>query len=437
MPFGLIFRVDFLPPLCYNRVANNAAKKAAEIRTRISDPIRSAPAFQAVSFALFLNGRICVILPIRQCSFYAIRKDGNTMKKLISLLLCLALVAALAGCGSDNKTNNTEATVTTAPTEAATPTQGGDQPADPTATPTEAPKERAKVNVAVLKGPTAIGMLKLMADDEAETSVNDYNFTVAGAADAIVPSLMNGDIKIAAVPCNLAATLWNKWSGAISIVAVNTLGVLYILDTGTSVQSVADLKGKTIYTTGAGTTPEYTLRYLLSTNGIDPDKDVNIVFLSEASEVAARLAATEEDMIAMLPMPFVISVLSQNEKARIALDVTEEWEKTNDSTVVTGVIIVTNDFLASNKETVDAFLDEYALSTAYATEHVDETAELAEHFDIFKAAVAKKAIPYCNIVCLTGSEMKTAASAYLSILFDANPASVGGMLPEDSFYYTR
>ena len=115
-------------------------------------------------------------------------------------------------------------------------------------------------------------MLKLMADDEAETSANDYNFTVAGAADAIVPSLMSGDIKIAAVPCNLAATLWNKLSGGISIVAVNTLGVLYILDTGTSVQSVADLKGKTIYTTGAGTTPEYTLRYLLSTNGIDPDK---------------------------------------------------------------------------------------------------------------------------------------------------------------------
>ena len=360
------------------------------------------------------------------------------MKRFLSLLLCLALIAALAGCGSNN--NSTDAATPTpanSNTENATPTAGGDQPSDPTATPTEAPKERTKVNVAVLKGPTAIGMLKLMADDEAETSANDYNFTVAGAADAIVPSLMSGDIKIAAVPCNLAATLWNKLSGGISIVAVNTLGVLYILDTGTSVQSVADLKGKTIYTTGAGTTPEYTLRYLLSTNGIDPDKDVNIVFLSEASEVAARLAAAEEDMIAMLPMPFVISVLSQNEKARIALDVTAEWEKTNDSTVVTGVIIVTNDFLASNKETVDAFLDEYALSTAYATEHVDETAELAEHFDIFKAAVAKKAIPYCNIVCLTGSEMKTAASAYLSILFDANPASVGGKLPEDSFYYTR
>ncbi|MBP5410788.1 MAG: ABC transporter substrate-binding protein, partial [Lachnospiraceae bacterium] len=168
------------------------------------------------------------------------------MKKLLSLLLVLALAAAPVGCGSDNTSSN----ATSTPTNAA-PTASGDvtTPADPTATstPTEAPKERAKVSVAVLKGPTAIGMLKLMSDDEAETSANDYDFTVAGTADAIVGSVVKGDIPIAAVPCNLAATLWNKTNGGITVAAVNTLGVLYILDTGTSVQSVADLKGKTIY----------------------------------------------------------------------------------------------------------------------------------------------------------------------------------------------
>lgn len=362
------------------------------------------------------------------------------MKKLFSLLLCLALAVALAGCGSDNTNGTATATPTTAAAKDATPTDAAPTtPADPTATatPTEAPKERAKVSVAVLKGPTAIGMLKLMADDEAETSANDYDFTVAGTADAIVGSVIKGDIPIAAVPCNLAATLWNKTNGGITVAAVNTLGVLYILDTGTSVQSVADLKGKTIYATGAGTTPEYTLRYLLQSNSIDPDKDVNIVMLSEASEVAAKMSSAEGDTIAMLPMPYVISVLKQNENARIALDVTKEWEKSNDSTVVTGVIIVNNNFLNENKETLDAFLDEYALSTAYATEHVEETADLSEHFDIFKAAVAKQAIPYCNIVCKTGSEMKSAVSAYLSVLFEANPASVGGKLPDDGFYYNR
>ena len=354
------------------------------------------------------------------------------MKKLISVLLCVILAASLAACGSDKNNSTTAPTAT--PTESAAPT---DTPADPSATPTEAPKERANVSVAVLKGPTAIGMLKLMSEDEAGTSVNDYDFTVAGSADAIVGSIIKGDIPIAAVPCNLAATLWNKTNGGVTIAAVNTLGVLYILDTGTSVQSVADLKGKTIYSTGAGTTPEYTLRYLLTSNGIDPDKDVNIVMLSEASEVAAKMAAAEGDTIAMLPMPFVISVLSQNEKARIALDVTAEWEKKNDSTVVTGVIVINSKYLADHKETVDAFLDEYALSTAFATENVDAAAELAEHFDIFKAAVAKRAIPYCNIVCKTGSDMKAAVSAYLQVLFEANKDSVGGKLPDDSFYYNR
>ena len=368
------------------------------------------------------------------------------MKKLLSLLLCLALVAAIVGCGSDNKTNNsTDNTVTntpaeTAPTDALTPTPGSGE--TPSATPTEEPIQTLTgVKVAALKGPTAIGMLKLMSDNESGTHasgsiyVNEYDFTVAGTADEIVGSIVKGDIKIAAVPCNLAATLWNKTKGGVSIVAVNTLGVLYILDTGTSVQSVADLRGKTIYATGAGTTPEYTLRYLLTTNGLNPDKDVNIVFLSEANEVAAKMAAADGDTIAMLPMPYVISVLSQNEKARIALDVTKEWEKTNDSTVVTGVVIVNTEFLKAYKPWVEAFLDEYALSTAYANEHVDETAALSEHFDLFKAAVAKKAIPYCNIVCKTGNEMKSAVSAYLAILHEANAASVGGNLPDDSFYF--
>ena len=360
------------------------------------------------------------------------------MKRFLSLLLCLALIAVLAGCGSNNNSSDAATpTPANSNSENATPTPGNDNPSDPTATPTDAPKERAQVNVAVLKGPTAIGMLKLMSDDEAGTSTNDYDFTVAGTADSIVASVIKGEIPIAAVPCNLAATLWNKSNGGVTVLAVNTLGVLYILETGYSVESVADLKGKTIYATGAGTTPEYTLRYLLKSNGIDPDNDVNIVFLSEASEVAAKMAATEEQTIAMLPMPFVFTVMSQNELARIALDVTKEWEKTNDSTVVTGVIAVNSKYLSENKETVDAFLDEYALSTAYATEHIWETGDLAEHFDIFKAEVARKAIPFCNIVCKTDAEMKAAVSAYLQILYDSNPDSVGGKLPDDSFYYSR
>lgn len=348
------------------------------------------------------------------------------MKKITTLLLCLALLVSLAACGSDTKKNNSTETPATA-----TPTGTG----EPDATPTGTPIVRENINVAVLKGPTAIGMLPLMDADEKNTSRNDYTFTVAGSADAVVGSIIKGDIPIAAVPCNLAATLYQKTNGGVAVAAVNTLGVLYILETGESISTVTDLKGKTIYATGAGTTPEYTLRYLLTSAGIDPDKDVNIVLLSEASEAAAKLAAADKGTVAMLPMPYVISVLKQNADARIALDVTKEWEKLNSSTVVTGVIVVNRRYLESHKPAVDAFLAEYAESTAFAAAEVEQTAELSEHFDIFKKAIAKEAIPYCNIVCLTGSDMKTAVSAYLEVLHQANPASVGGKLPDDAFYY--
>ncbi len=342
------------------------------------------------------------------------------MKKLLAMLLVLVMSISAVACGKDEAPKPTP-TPTTAPTK-------------DNETPTPTPTERAKLNVAVMKGPTALGMLQLMSEDEAGRSANDYNFTVAGTADEITASLIKGDIPVAAVPCNLAATLYNKTEGGISLLAVNTLGVLYILETGSSIQSVEDLKGKTIYSTGAGTTPEYTLRYLLTSAGIDPDKDVTIEYLSEATEVAARLASAD-NMIAMLPQPYVTTVLNSNEKARIALDVTKEWEARNDSTVVTGVIVANSEYLAKNEDTIKAFLAEYETSTKYAVEHVEEAATLSEHFDIFKAAIAKQAIPYCNIVCMTGDEMKAAAEAYLKVLFEANAKAVGGKLPATDFYY--
>lgn len=325
------------------------------------------------------------------------------MKKKLLGVIVLTLVLGLCGCGTEKE-----------------------------------PAKRASVNVAVLKGPTAIGMVKLMSDAEAGTAANDYHFTVAGTADEITAAIIKGDIPIAAVPCNLAATLHQKTNGGVTVCAVNTLGVLYIVDTGDSVHSVSDLKGKTIYATGAGTTPEYTLRYMLQSSGINPDEDVTITFLSEASEVAARILSTgDEEIIAMLPEPYVTTVSTKAPTLRVALSVSEEWDKVNPSPIVTGVIVANTEWLNKNTETMNRFLTEYASSTSFANSDTDKAAELLEHFDIFKAAIAKKAIPNCNIVCYTGSQMKTAVSAYLKILFDFKPASVGGAMPNDNFYYMK
>ena len=358
------------------------------------------------------------------------------MKKKIALLLtAMMLVSAFAGCGKkdDGKTEPTKAPeVTKEVTEDA-----GNQETEPTAAPTEAPKEKVDVNIAAMKGPTALGMLKMMEDAEAGTTANNYNFTIAGAADEITASLIKGDIPIAAVPCNLASVLYNKSKGGVTMLGINTLGVLYIVETGETVQSVEDLRGKTIYSTGKGTTPEYTLNWLLKSAGMEPGKDVTIEYKSEATEVAAILSQTE-NAVAMLPQPYVTTVLNSNAKARIALDITKEWEALNDgSTVVTGVVVANTKYLTENPDVVNAFMEEYVASAAYTVENVDAAAALSEKFDIFKAAIAKKAIPYCNIVLIEGDEMKTKANAYLNVLFEQNPASVGGTLPEDNFFYKR
>lgn len=292
------------------------------------------------------------------------------------------------------------------------------------------------VKVAALKGPTAIGMVKLMKDSKEGQAANDYEFTIAAAADEFTSLLIKGDIQLAALPCNAAATLYNKSEGKIQLLGINTLGVLYILENGNTIQSVADLKGKTIYTTGKGTTPEYTLRHLLKSAGIDPDNDVVIEFKSEAAEVAQTMMAAGNGAVAMLPQPYVTTLQNNNADIRIALDVTKEWEAvTKDgSTVVTGVIAVNTKYYENNKQTVDKFMEEYQSSVSYVNANVDAAANLVEEFDIFKAAVAKKAIPYCNITFITGEECKNKVSKYLTVLFNENAAAVGGKMPDEKFY---
>ena len=356
-------------------------------------------------------------------------------KKLALLLTAMMLLSVFAGCGKqdEGKTEPTKEPVVTQ--EVAGGEEG--QAAQPTAEPTVAPKEKVDVNIAAMKGPTALGMLKIMEDAEAGTTANNYKFTIAGAADEITASIIKGEIPIAAVPCNLASVLYNKSKGGVTMLGINTLGVLYIVETGETVKTVEDLRGKTIYSTGKGTTPEYTLNWLLKSAGMEPGKDVTVEYKSEATEVAAILSQTE-NAVAMLPQPYVTTVLNNNTKARIALDITREWEVLNEgSTVVTGVVVANTKYLTENPDVVNAFLEEYVASAAYTVENVDAAAALSEKFDIFKAPIAKKAIPYCNIVLIEGDEMKAKANAYLNVLFEQNPASVGGALPEDNFFYKR
>mgnify|MGYP000959011015 CR=1 FL=1 len=309
--------------------------------------------------------------------------------------------------------------------------------ANSTATNSPTPQEKTKVNIAGLKGPTGMGLSKLMSDQDAGTTQNDYTFTISAAPDDIVGKVTSGEVDIAAVPSNLASSLYNKTNGQVQLLAINTLGILYVVENGDTVHSVSDLNGKTLYSSGQGTTVEYSLHNILNKNNLDPAKDVKLEYKSEHSELAT-LVTSGNVKLAVLPEPFVTTVMLKNKDLRIALNLSEEWTKVEkDSVLAMGVMIVRKEFAEQHPDAVNAFLSEYKASTEYVNANVGDAASLIEKYGILdSAAAAEKAIPNCNIVYMDGAEMKTKIAPLYQILYDANPKSIGGKLPDDAFYYT-
>ncbi len=346
-------------------------------------------------------------------------KRNSILMVFAAILLTAAL---LTGCAAPAPA------ATSAPAATQTPAQTPDT--------TQAPVSRAALNIVALKGPTGMGMVQLMQADEQAKSAVDYNIMLAAAPDEISGKIVTGEADIAAAPINLAAALYNKTQGKVAIIAVNTLGVLYVLENGETVNNIADLSGKTLYATGQGATPEFVLNYLLEKNGVAGKVDVQ--YMADHTELATLLAADEGGVkIAMLPEPNVTAALLKNSSLRIALDLTQEWNNVSDSAqLVQGCLIARKDVLENNPDAVNSFLQEYAASTAYVNEKPEDAAALIEQYGIMaSAAAAKAAIPNCNIVCVTGEDMRADADAMLQVLFAADPKSVGGKLPGDDFYY--
>ena len=320
------------------------------------------------------------------------------MKKLVSMLLALTLVLIMGCAQAEDSTSETTA-----------------------------------VRIGALKGPTSMGMAQMLKD--AADGNSTYQFTIAGAPDEITALLVKGELDVAAVPSNLASVLYNNTNGGVKVAMINTLGILYVVEAGDTVNSVADLKGRTVYSSGKGATPEYSVDYILSQNGIDPETDVTVEFKSEHTELAAALQSGTADL-AVLPEPFVTTVLAGNDNLRVALNLNEEWDKVSDgSGMVTGVLVVRSEFAEQHPDELTALLEAYEQSVNFVNENPAEAAAIIEQNGIAKAAVAEQAIPKCNIVFISGNEMRTKVEGFLEILFDMNPKAVGGALPGDDFYY--
>ena len=342
------------------------------------------------------------------------------MKKYLALLLALVMVLGLAACAKQE----------TAPVEESTPP----------AAEAEETVEGTDVNIAVLAGPTGIGAAGLMEANDAGETVNHYTFTVASAPEEVVAGVANGSLDLAAVPTNLASTLYAKTNGGVQVCALNTYGVLYILEKGDTVSSFEDLKGKTVYATGQGANPEYVLEYLLTENGLTysldgSEADVQIQFMT-SEELTAGMVSGKLDLC-MLPVPAVTAVTAQNQDVRVALDLTEEWDKLGvDGKLTQGCIVVRTEFAKENPDAVKAFLQEYQASIDAVLADPAHAGELCEQYGIVaKAPIATKAIPSCNLCCVTGDEIRTVIEPFFQVMLDANPQSIGGALPGDDFYF--
>lgn len=325
------------------------------------------------------------------------------MKKILSLLLILVLSLSLfASCGKDEETNTEEG--------------------------------KTNVKVSVLNGTTGFGMAHLMEQNANKKASNNYTFSVESEGTDIIAQLVNGTVDIAALPTNAASVVYNRTQGAVKVIAINTLGVLYVIDSGNSVNSIADLEGKKIYCPAQN--PMFILKHLLNKNGINAEIDTTY---SAPADLRSALASGElDDAIAVLPEPMVTIAQSANKNLRVALDLTEEWNKVEDSSLVQGCVVVRTEFLTKNKDAVDKFLAEYKTSIEYMSTNTADAAKLVKKHGIFaNENVAKAAIPKCNVAYMDGSDMKKAMEGFLAAMNTVAPASIGGALPTDDFYYVK
>lgn len=302
-------------------------------------------------------------------------------------------------------------------------------------------KEQVTIRIGSLKGPTSMGILNLMEKAGKGETRDAYSFQMATGADELLPLMVKGELDICLVPANVGALLYHKTEGQVSVIDINTLGVLYMVTGEEEIRDVQDLKGRTIYLTGKGTTPEASLRYLLEKNGLEDA--CTLEFKSEATEVVALLKENEK-AVGLLPQPFVASALIQNPELRVVLDMNEQWMKIQKETVsgtgqeegmVTGITLVRNAFLEQHPEAVTEFLKEHRESVDGINADPKKGAVLAVEAGIVgKEVIAEQAIPKCNLTCIVGEEMKAALKPYLKVLTEFDEKITGGE-PDEEFYY--
>lgn len=336
------------------------------------------------------------------------------MKKWLAGLLAGVMTLSLVGCGGQQ----TQDAQTQQPTDAV---EAGYE-------------EGLTTRVAALKGPTAMGLVCLMDENEGDTA--HYSFDLYTAGDEIVPLIAKGEVDIALIPTNLAATLYQKTEGGVQVLDVNAGNVLYVVSHDETLTDLSGLKGKTVYMTGKGTSPDWTLQYLLKKAGMS-ESDLTIEFKSEATEVVSALAQ-DAAAVGILPQPFATVAMMQDQEMSVNFPLENAWKEysPDGSGIATGVTIVRKAFAEEHPAAVAQFVLDHQASVQSAEEDPASAAALIEEYGIVKAAVAQQVIENFNpMVATTGEAMQTWVSGYLEMLYEIAPDAVGGKLPDEGFYY--
>lgn len=367
------------------------------------------------------------------------RKKKKISKKSILMCLALLLCTAVTGCGGSAGSSVSSSGSAESSMESTTKTQKAEEESTGSLESQGQDSKEAEaeaVRIGSLKGPTSMGLLFLQEKDK-NSPKQDYEFQMAVSPDELLPLMAKGELDIALIPANAASILYQKTQGGVTVIDINTLGVLYMVTGDDQVKTVENLKGKTIYLTGKGTVPDYVLHYILQENGLSSD-EYTLEYKSEPTEVAALLAK-QPDAVGMLPQPFATVACAQNEQLMMAIDMNEEWSRIqgeNGSRMITGVTVVRNEFLKENEEAVKEFMQQHKESAEAVNMDAQKGGKLAAEAAIIASEpIAAKAIPKCNITYIEGTEMKQALEGFLQVLYQQNPESVGGEMPGDDFYY--
>lgn len=343
------------------------------------------------------------------------------MKKLFTIFILMISLLSLTSCSSDKKTE---------PLYEISDDKFADMEEDVTL-------EKINITIGALRGTTLMGLAQLMKNNSEDMAANIYSFDIANTPDEIITSMMNGDIDVASVPPNIASILYNKSNGKVQVAAIDSLGAMYIVTEGKSVKSFMDLKGKTLYMSGEGTTTEYVLNYLLDKNDIDLYKDITVVYKSTEEDVLDMVSETK-DAIGLLSEPYATMAIERNNKLKKVLDINGEWLNIDeDSSLISGVLVARKEFIEKNEPSFIAFLDEYAESVEYTNANIEDVSFILDEFQILEADIAQKVIPFCNIIYFDEDIMEEKIETFLKIIFEQDASSIGGSLPEKEFYYFK